>query len=83
MEMCPWRTGSELGQASSDGFITSGYQSTAGSSQLVLCESDAIAGNTAVGIHSEAMIADPAHFGTEIAYTHFAGSALGQALTAL
>jgi len=81
--LCLWGTGSELGQASSDGSITSGHQPAAGAAHFVLGHSDAVASNAGVGIHGEAMIADTAHFGAEVAYAHFTGSALGQTLPAL
>ena len=83
MEMCPWRTDSDLGQASSDGTITSGHQSTAGLAQLVLGDLHAIARSAAVGIHGKSVITDPAYFGTEVAHAHFASLALGQRLTFL
>ena len=83
MEMCPWRTGSELDQTSSDGSVTSSHQTTAWFAQLILGYRNTIAGLACVGVHSEAMITDPADFSTEIAHAHFAGTALREALTAL
>ena len=83
MVLCLWGTGSGSDQSSSDGTITCGYQPAAGAAQLVLGHSDTIAGLASVGIHSEAMLADPAHFGAEVAYAHFTGPALGESLTTL
>jgi hypothetical protein len=81
--MCLWRTGSELDQASSDGSVTSGDESATGFANLILSHRYTVASSASVGIHAEAMVADTADFGTEIAYTHFTGTAFSQTLATL
>ena len=83
MEVCPWRTGSELDQTSSDSSVTGSDEPAAGSTDLVLSHGHTIAGFASVGVHTESMITDPADFGAEVAHAHFAGTALSQRLTAL
>ena len=81
--LCDQSSDRSLDQAGSDGTVASGHELAAWATQHILSDLDAVAGGAAVGVHSKAMLADAAHFGTEIADAHFAGLAFGQCLTIL
>jgi hypothetical protein len=69
-----------LDQAGSDGPVTGSDQLAAGTAHHVLGDFDTIASGAAVGVHSEAMLADAAHFSGEIADAHLLGFGSGQGL---
>ena len=64
-------------------FVSQCHHLAAGLAELILGHSHAVASGAAVGVNSEAMLADAAHFGAEVAHSHFFGFALGQGLTRL